>query len=49
MVQELKRPEIPNIIADRYASTPLLLVFAPKNKILQERELWITIMKGQEE
>lgn len=44
-----ERPFIPNILADRYASTPMLKVFSPEGKIVLERELWITVMKTQAE
>lgn len=44
-----ERPIIPDILADRYASTPMLRVFSPEGKIILERELWITVMKAQAE
>lgn len=44
-----ERPVIPDVLADRYASTPMLKVFSPEGKILLERDLWITVMKGQSE
>lgn len=47
--QGLKHPVIPDILADRYASTPMLKVFSPVGKIVLERELWITVMKAQAE
>lgn len=40
---------IPDALADRYASTPLLKVFSPEGKIILERDLWITVMKAQAE
>lgn len=43
------RPVIPNVLADRYASTPMLRVFSLEGKIILERELWITVMKSQAE
>lgn len=42
-----ERPVIPDVLADRYTSTPMLRVFSPKGKIVLERELWITVMKAQ--
>ncbi len=42
-----ERPDVPNTLAERYASTPMLNVFSPKAKNLFERDFWITIMKGQ--
>lgn len=44
-----RRPVIPDVLADRYASTPMLRVFSPEGKIVLERELWITVMKAQRE
>lgn len=42
-----ERPVIPNILADRYASTPIVVNWSPENKIIQERSLWIVIMQAQ--
>jgi adenylosuccinate lyase len=47
--QLAERPIIPNILADRYASTPMLRIFSPEGKIISERDLWITVMKAQKE
>lgn len=44
-----ERPVIPNVLADRYASTPMLRIFSPEGKVILERELWITVMKSQAE
>jgi len=44
---EVERPTIFNVLADRYASTPMLHLFSEKNKIIVERELWITVMQAQ--
>lgn len=41
------RPVIPDVLADRYASIPMLRIFSPEGKIVLERELWITVMKAQ--
>ncbi|MDD2823186.1 MAG: lyase family protein [Candidatus Daviesbacteria bacterium] len=42
-----ERPVIPNVLADRYASTPMIKLFSPEGRIISERGLWITVMKGQ--
>lgn len=34
-----ERPVIPDVLADRYASTPMLRIFSPEGKIVLEREL----------
>jgi len=44
---KIERPIIPNVLADRYASTPMLEIFSTENKNLLERELWIVIMQAQ--
>lgn len=48
-MKQINRPNIPNILADRYASTPMVRLFSPEGKILLERELWIAVMKAQAE
>lgn len=42
-----ERPVIHNILADRYASTPMLTLFSEENKVRLERGLWITVMQAQ--
>lgn len=42
-----ERPVIRDVLADRYASTPMLRIFSPEGRIVQERELWLTVMKAQ--
>lgn len=43
----IERPIIPNVLAERYASTPMFILFSPENKIRMERGLWIAVMQGQ--
>ena len=40
---------IPNILAERYASSSLKSIWSPRGKILLERRLWIEVMKAQRE
>ncbi len=40
---------LPNILADRYASRPMKDLFAEDAHILDERNLWIAVMKAQKE
>lgn len=42
-----ERPIIPNVLAERYASAPMVILFSPENKIGIERELWIAVMQAQ--
>ncbi len=37
----------PNILASRYASSEMVELFAPRNKIVLERRLWIAVMRAQ--
>jgi adenylosuccinate lyase len=41
------RPAIPDVLAQRYASRPLLAIWSPAGRIVLERELWIAVMKAQ--
>ncbi len=45
--QTKERPLIPNILAERYASTPMLEIWSPDAKILMERDFWIAVMRAQ--
>ncbi len=45
--EQTERPVIPDVLADRYASTPMLNIFTLTGRILKERDLWITVMRGQ--
>ena len=42
-----ERPQIPDILAARYASVPMLRLWSPVGRILLERDLWIAVMKAQ--
>ena len=41
--------EIPNILADRYASSSMVSLWSPTGKVIMEREFWIAVMKAQKE
>ena len=41
------RPQIEDVLARRYASTPMLRIWSPEGRIVLERELWIAVMKAQ--
>jgi adenylosuccinate lyase len=36
-----------NLLADRYASKAMREIFAPESKVIQERKLWIAVMRAQ--
>ena len=38
---------IPNILADRYASSAMRDLWSPEGKVILEREFWIAVMKAQ--
>jgi len=38
----------PNVLATRYATKEMVAIFDPINKIINERKLWITILKLQQ-
>jgi len=38
---------IPNVLAERYATSPMKSVWSAEGKIRLERELWIAVMKAQ--
>ena len=40
---------IPNILAERYASSAMCDLWSPEGKIILEREFWIAVMKAQQE
>ena len=40
---------IPNVLADRYASSALREIWSAEGRILLEREFWIAVMKAQRE
>lgn len=40
---------IPNVLADRYASSALRNIWSAEGRILLEREFWIAVMKAQRE
>lgn len=44
-----ERPVIRNVLADRYASTPMLAAFSEEGKVKLERGLWIAVMQAQKD
>jgi adenylosuccinate lyase len=42
-----ERPRIPNVLAGRYASTELLAIWSPEEKIRMERRLWVAVLRAQ--
>ena len=40
-------PIVPNVLASRYASAPLVALWAPASKVVLERRLWIAVLRAQ--
>ena len=38
---------IPNILAERYASTDMARLWSPEYKVVLERQLWVAVLKAQ--
>ena len=41
------KPLIPNVLADRYASTQMTAIWSPEAKIVMERRLWLAVATAQ--
>ena len=46
--QNMEKFTLPNVLADRYASSSMAL-WSPTGKVIMEREFWIAVMKAQKE
>ena len=45
----MSKPNIPNVLAGRYASTSMAQIWSPNNKIVLERQLWIAVLRAQKD
>jgi adenylosuccinate lyase len=41
------KPRIPNVLAARYASTDLVTIWSPEEKVRSERRLWLAVLTAQ--
>jgi len=41
------KPDIPNVLADRYASSDMVARWSPAAKVVLERQLWVAVLKAQ--
>lgn len=41
------KPRIPNVLAGRYASEQLALLWSPEHKVTLERRLWLAVLRAQ--
>jgi adenylosuccinate lyase len=46
---DVPQPVIPDVLAARYASEPLVRLWSPAHKIILERHLWIAVLRAQRE
>ena len=49
MSRGVTRPDIPNVLAARYASLDMATLWSPERKIIFERQLWIAVLEAQRE
>ena len=45
----MTKPSIPNVLAARYASEPMVELWSPRAKIVLERRFWIAVLRAQSE
>jgi len=43
------KPALADVLAARYASTPMVELWSPEHKVVLERQLWIAVMAAQRE
>ena len=44
----MTKPNIPNVLASRYASTTMATIWSPTSKVIAERQLWVAVMQAQQ-
>jgi adenylosuccinate lyase len=42
-------PAVPNVLATRYASAEMAELWSPEHKVVLERQLWLAVMRAQQE
>ncbi len=40
-------PHLPNVLAARYASMPMVELWSPEHKVVLERQLWVAVLRAQ--
>jgi len=43
------KPAIPDVLASRYASPAMAVIFSPAHKVVLERQLWLAVLTAQRE
>ncbi len=46
---DMSAASVPNVLAARYASDPMVRIWSPRQKVIFERELWIAVLEAQRE
>ena len=46
-IAPVSKPAIPNVLATRYASAPMALLWSPEHKVVLERRLWLAVLEAQ--
>ena len=41
------KPVLPDVLAARYASQPMVELWSPEHKVVLERELWLAVLQAQ--
>ena len=49
MTNDLPSIALPNVLASRYASESMVAIWSPKAKVIEERRLWIAVMRAQKD
>lgn len=49
MPDSTPRPNIPNVLAGRYASEALTALWSQRNRVVAERRLWLAVLRAQSE
>ena len=44
---QIQKPQVSNILAERYASSDLCEIWSPAGKVKLERDLWVAVLKTQ--
>ena len=44
---DVSKPLIPDVLAARYASTPMATIWSPAHKVVLERQLWLAVLEAQ--
>ncbi|MBS1847549.1 MAG: adenylosuccinate lyase, partial [Actinobacteria bacterium] len=43
----MTKPDLPNVLASRYASREMTTLWSPEHKVVLERRLWIAVLRAQ--